>query len=121
MRTIVPGKSGDSLLVQRILGVGEQARMPMGGKPLPPEKIGLIKQWIDAGAVWPDSTGAESAEVKKHWAFIAPKRPALPTVKASTWAAAPIDRFILAKLESEKLTPSTPRINPPCCGALALT
>ena len=108
MRTIVPGKSGDSLLVQRILGVGEQARMPMGGKPLPPEKIGLIKQWIDAGAVWPESAGAESAEVKKHWAFIAPKRPALPTVKASTWATTPIDRFILAKLETEKLTPSTP-------------
>ena len=27
-------------------------------------------------------------------------------MKASTWAATPIDRFILAKLESEKLTPS---------------
>ena len=52
------------------------------------------------------SAGAESAEVKKHWAFIAPKRPALPPVKASTGPRTPIDKFILAKLETEKLTPS---------------
>ena len=46
-KAIVAGKATDSLLLQRILGSGDQARMPMGGKPLPPAKIALIREWID--------------------------------------------------------------------------
>jgi hypothetical protein len=42
----------------------------------------------------------------KHWAFIAPVRSTLPRVEDKQWAHDPIDRFILAKLESEKLKPS---------------
>ncbi len=72
-KPIVPGKASESLLLQRILGSGEQARMPMGGKPLAADKVAIIRQWIASGAIWPDATGAESAEIKKHWAFIAPK------------------------------------------------
>ena len=33
-------------------------------------------------------------------------RPALPVVKDSTWVRNPIDHFILAKLEAEKLKPA---------------
>jgi len=105
-KPIVPGKSSESLLLQRILGSGEQARMPMGGKPLAADKVAVIQQWIDSGAIWPDAPGAESAEIKKHWAFIAPKRPALPAIKNTTWAQSSIDKFVLAKLEQEKLSPS---------------
>jgi len=42
----------------------------------------------------------------KHWAFIAPARPALPQVKNGSWVKTPIDRFILARLEKEGLTPT---------------
>src|ERR1700686_672091 len=38
-KAIQPGDAAASLLYQRIAGVGDQPRMPMGGKPLPPEKI----------------------------------------------------------------------------------
>src|SRR5436190_3256261 len=41
-----------------------------------------------------------------HWAFKAAVRPALPTVKNRNWPRNPIDQFIVAKLEAEKLTPS---------------
>src|SRR5262245_36380522 len=41
----------------------------------------------------------------KHWAFTAPARPALPQVKNGSWVKTPIDRFILARLEKEGLTP----------------
>ncbi|MDX2032012.1 MAG: DUF1549 and DUF1553 domain-containing protein [Blastocatellia bacterium] len=60
---------------------------------------------IFACALFPlvPSTGAES---QSHWAFIAPARPALPAVKNRAWAATPVDRFILAALESRGLTPS---------------
>ena len=46
---IVPGKSGDSLLVKRILGTTDAPRMPMGGAPLSAEQVQLIRRWIDEG------------------------------------------------------------------------
>jgi hypothetical protein len=44
---IVPGHSGDSLLIKRVLGLTDAPRMPLGGQPLAPEKVALIKRWID--------------------------------------------------------------------------
>ncbi len=104
-RTIVAGKSGDSTLYQRVAGLTDQARMPMGGK-LTPEQIAILKSWIDGGAEWPDSASAKDATLKKHWAFSAPKRPAIPQVSDAKWARNDIDRFILAKLDKEGLKPS---------------
>ncbi|MFN0088405.1 MAG: DUF1549 and DUF1553 domain-containing protein [Blastocatellia bacterium] len=46
------------------------------------------------------------AEQRNHWAFTAPVRPALPEVKDRAWAATPVDRFILAALETRGLRPS---------------
>lgn len=43
-----------------------------------------------------------------HWAFQPVKRPALPTARASSWIATPIDAFVLARLEKEGLQPATP-------------
>ncbi|HSU67682.1 MAG TPA: DUF1549 and DUF1553 domain-containing protein [Tepidisphaeraceae bacterium] len=56
-------------------------------------------------AGWMACAGAASAAVS-HWSFVAPTRPALPEVKDSNWVRNPIDRFVLAKLESEGLKPS---------------
>ncbi len=41
-----------------------------------------------------------------HWAFVAPVRPAVPSVKNQRWVRDPVDDFILARLEKEKLKPS---------------
>ncbi|MCW5968158.1 MAG: DUF1553 domain-containing protein [Blastocatellales bacterium] len=43
---------------------------------------------------------------EEHWALVAPSRPRLPEVEAAYWVRNPIDRFILARLESENLRPS---------------
>jgi len=104
-RTIVAGHSTESTMYQRVAGLTDQARMPMGGK-LSPEQIAIIKSWIDGGAEWPDTASAKDAAGKKHWAFIAPKRPALPEVSDAKWARNEIDRFILARLDKEGLKPS---------------
>ncbi len=48
-KAIIPGNSEKSPLVMRLLGVGEDARMPMGADPLPAEQIKLIRAWIDQG------------------------------------------------------------------------
>jgi hypothetical protein len=46
-KVIVPGDSEKSPLVKRLIGVGEDARMPMGADPLPASQINLIRAWID--------------------------------------------------------------------------
>src|SRR5262245_51938363 len=105
-KAILPGSASESLLYKRIAGIGAQARMPMEGDPLPDAEIALVRTWIDQGAEWPDGTGADVAEVKRHWAFIPPKRPAVPRIGNSRWPANPIDNFVLARLEKEGLPPS---------------
>src|SRR5690242_1101814 len=69
---VVPGHSGDSLLVKRILGLTDAPRMPLGGQPLSSEKVALIRKWIDTAdfsqvkaaaastTVAPEETKAES-------------------------------------------------------------
>ena len=52
---VVPGDAANSVLVQRLSAPDAQTRMPLGGQPLPPEKIELIRRWIDSGAPWPDA------------------------------------------------------------------
>ena len=45
-----PGNSANSRLIQRITSSDVHARMPLGGAPLAPEKIELLRRWIDSGA-----------------------------------------------------------------------
>ncbi|MBL8866998.1 MAG: DUF1549 domain-containing protein, partial [Planctomycetia bacterium] len=95
---IVPGKAAESELYRRIASTDEDTVMPPK-KPLAKEKIEIIRKWIDAGAVWPDSLANEAGAV--HWAFESPKRPAVPKNVSH-----PIDAFVLARLEKEGLKPS---------------
>ena len=96
---IVPANSASSLLYQRIVEANPARKMPpkYSHKSVTPEQAALIKRWIDEGAPW-----------KEHWAYTAPRKPsALPAVQNTAWAAGnPIDRFILAKLEAQSLTPA---------------
>ncbi len=58
----------------------------------------LIKKWVEQGA-----------EYEAHWAFVTPpKEIPVPKTNDSKWAKNPIDSFILARLEKEKLQPSPP-------------
>src|SRR5262249_17248109 len=55
----------------------------------------LLQTWVEQGANY-----------APHWAFVAPKSPAVPQVKQTAWPKNEIDRFILAKLEAAGLQPS---------------
>jgi hypothetical protein len=94
---IVPRQAGKSELVRRITHEDEMERMPpaSAGKPLSAAEIDLLKRWIDEGAVW-----------SLAWAYVPPKRDAIPAVRDGSWPANWIDHFVLARLESEKLAPS---------------
>jgi len=105
-KIIVPGSSEKSRLMRHLLAL-DRPQMPYGGPPLPKDQIDLIRHWIDAGALGPDSSAplARTTAVK-HWAYVPPVRPPLPKVKDAGWCRNPIDRFVLAKLEQEGFSPS---------------
>jgi mono/diheme cytochrome c family protein len=79
---IVPGNSAGSLVIQLVGGLNPDKVMPKKGDRLSPEQIGVLRAWIDQGAIWPDNAGtARVADKRDHWAFKAPVQPAPPKVK----------------------------------------
>src|SRR5262249_35608649 len=102
-RVIVPGKSGDSLLVHLVTGK-DDSFMPPDPPRLAPAQVATLRAWIDQGANWPDDP--TSSPARMHWAFVAPVRPALPAVRNAGWPRTPLDHFVLARLEKEGLAPS---------------
>jgi len=68
---------------------------PQAGPSLTEPQIAAIGRWIEQGAKW-----------ERHWAFVPPRRPDLPTVSAETWPRNALDRFVLARLEHAGLKPS---------------
>jgi ankyrin repeat protein len=57
---IGPGNAQGSILYQKLIGTRYGSPMPPTGA-LSPEKISLIKAWIDQGAEWPDDLAGERA------------------------------------------------------------
>jgi hypothetical protein len=102
---LIPGKSEESLLFRRITASHGYSPMPPAGPRLTPDQVGLIRSWIDQGAVWPANVGARNAVIKRHWAYVVPVRPGVPPVRTGNWPRGPLDSFILARLEKEELPP----------------
>ncbi|MBI3849661.1 MAG: DUF1553 domain-containing protein [Verrucomicrobia bacterium] len=104
---IVFGKSAESPLIHFVAGLVEDMQMPQKGERLTAEQIGLLRAWIDQGAKWPEGIDAKTVKSKSdYWVFQPASRPAIPKVQNKRWARNPIDFFVLARLEKEKLKPS---------------
>ena len=106
-KAFVAGNVQAGLLLTLIKDADEDlGRMPPEGEgtPLTEEQIGLIQKWIAQGAEWPDT--ADIAITSDHWAFQPLTKSEPPKVKAEDWIKNPIDQFVLARLESEGITPS---------------
>jgi hypothetical protein len=96
-QAIKPGSLADSQVWYR-LTTEDDDRMPppdSSKKPLTDGEKRIIKRWIEEGAVYAD-----------FWAFVPPRRPAVPEVENGRWSQQPIDRFVLHRLEAEGLTPN---------------
>ena len=105
---IVAGKSGESLLWQRVFSTNDDERMPPTGKPLTSEQLAKLKKWIDAGAVWPESDADRTAandKRREHWSWQSIKRVTPPS------DGHPIDAFLNAKLSVNglKMSPEADR------------
>jgi hypothetical protein len=94
---ITPGKPDESELVKRIFSKNPDEQMPPpdSNRSLSETQKNLLKEWV-----------AEGAKYEKHWAFLPPVKRPLPPVKEKGWAKNEIDRFILARLETEGLRPT---------------
>src|SRR5204862_1584987 len=91
---IVPGHPEKSEMIRRIFTEDPEDRMPPAEihKELSTQQKELFKRWIAAGAEYQD-----------HWAFLPPAVIEPLKVKESRWPKTPVDRFILARLEQNKL------------------
>jgi hypothetical protein len=107
---LIRGDVAKSLVVKAIRRVGD-LKMPPGKKNrLGEREIRAIEKWIELRAPWPKSVakGPTSAPERRapHWAFQRAGKPKIPAVKNPDWAGTPIDAFVLARLEKNKLSPS---------------
>jgi len=113
---IVAGDPDRSLLITAVRQTDPKLIMPMGGAKLKDSEIQDLAVWIKAGAKWPDGPAPViaapkagqyviTAEQRAFWSFQPLRKPEIPAVKNTKWAKTDIDRFVLAKLEREGLTP----------------
>ena len=119
---VMPGEPDKSRLVQAIRHQPGIAAMPPTGKLLDRE-IALLAEWVKRGAPDPRAdvkplganvlggkpaapSGMDIAQGRKHWAFQPLRRTPAPNVQNAAWCRNPIDRFVLSKLEQNRLAPN---------------
>ena len=105
---IQPGRSGKSLLIERLTTAETSERMPpdSDGTPLSPAEIATLRTWIDQGAKAPPEP--TPPDPRRHWAFQPPMRPSIPRVSNPAWSLNPIDAFLDAAHRSRGLKPAPP-------------
>jgi len=115
---IVPGDPDKSLLIQAVKRLPGAPEMPSKRPKLSDQDIATLVDWIKAGAPWPASDAKApapaasavakpfTAEQRAYWAFQPLSKPAVPAVRNARWAKNDIDRFVLARLEKDGLTPN---------------
>lgn len=109
------GKPERSLLIKALRYDADAVQMPPKGK-LPAAAIADFEEWVRLGVPDPrdkptarrrgDSWDDVFRERAKWWSLQPVRQPALPQPKNAQWSEQPIDRFILAKLEENGLTPA---------------
>jgi hypothetical protein len=116
---LVPGDPEKSALLKVIEHAEGFPRMPRGRAKLAADDIAAVAAWIKAGAVWPGSAETTvaaaparekpiTAEQRAFWSFQPLASHAVPAVTNAAWPKTDIDRFVLARLEKEGLSPVGP-------------
>ncbi|MDP7204801.1 MAG: DUF1549 domain-containing protein, partial [Pirellulaceae bacterium] len=93
---VVPRDPSGSELMARVEAEGEGKMPPSdSGLTLTGEEIDMLRRWIKEGATYAG-----------HWSYEQVRRPSLPKVRNDGWIRSSLDRFVLARIEREKLRPS---------------
>jgi len=108
---LVPGDAPASLLVKKIRHQHEPG-MPYQDKQLSEKEIAVIVAWVEAGAPYSSPLSVDAGGQQKgsfqggdHWAYQAPRRPPLPTVRNPAWLRNPIDAFLASQHQRRGLVP----------------
>ena len=96
-KAVVPGNAAKSPLIEAITSKDPDKQMPPKGARLSPEKVKLLRDWIDAGAPWEEGFAFKKPAYEPP---LKPRRPTLPPVVAGR--ANPIDRILDADLAKRK-------------------
>jgi hypothetical protein len=67
-----------------------------------------VAAWADDPGGRPKSKEIDFATARRHWAYQPIHNSLMPSVHRSAWPTSPIDVLILAKLEANGMTPSSP-------------
>ena len=109
---LVPGKPGESLLIQGISWKDPDFQMPPKTR-LRDQEIAALTKWIQLGAPDPRTNlvtqalrQPDAARAALHWSYQPVRKPTVPQPGNSSWARNDIDRFILARLEAKGLAPN---------------
>lgn len=113
---IVPGNTGNSLLLRAISYEDPDLQMPPQSR-LPAATVADLRTWIQDGAAWPALTAKPESDGPRdtfdlkqrrrtHWAWQPIQRHEPPPVRDPSWPVTPIDQFILARLEAAGLRPA---------------
>ncbi|WP_050985999.1 PSD1 and planctomycete cytochrome C domain-containing protein [Schlesneria paludicola] len=89
--------------------------MPKGGPPLSADEKGIIRAWINEGALSsaPDTSDSDPLnesldnDSHEHWSFRPPVKPPVPSRAAIDADENPIDAFIIHSLQAKGLTLSS--------------
>ncbi|WP_230776733.1 PSD1 and planctomycete cytochrome C domain-containing protein [Roseiconus lacunae] len=116
----VPGDISGSLMIEAVRYQSERLRMPPSGKLTDPQ-IKVFERWVELGLPDPRKpmlpeepppqtvAGNQTSDpdaIESFWSFQPIRSVPLPGVKDSDWVKTPIDRFVLAKLEANRLQPA---------------
>jgi len=99
-KAIVPGKSAESPLIERVTETDLEMRMPPKGPALTEAQVATLRRWIDGGAGW-----QEGFSFAKSGAGLPmkPRKPELPPVVDGR--TNPVDRIVDAYFAARKVTP----------------
>jgi len=103
---IVPTDAGSSPLVRYISSQDAGDRMPpedSGIDPLTSQEIAILRNWVDAGAVWPDQLAGTTTQ-SPLWSLSPLLRPDVPLSSEDHKYTNPIDSFIAVKLLAHDLS-----------------
>ncbi len=113
---IIPGDLTKSLVIKAVRYLDQDFAMPPKSR-LPADEVAILEEWVKRGAPDPRTGDASQAAKpkrtidveagRKFWAFQPITNPPAPAVKDATWPMDPLDRFLLAKLETKGLKPAT--------------
>jgi hypothetical protein len=101
-KAVVPGKSGESLLVKMVAGVDPDQVMPKQGKRLTATEVGLLRAWIDQGVAW-DADVSLRKLTMQSWL---PRTVKVPD--ASPGLTQPIDRILGPYLREHQVDAAQP-------------